>query len=172
MDPLSATASPFTLLHSAGPQHEKALKSAFYNTAALVFVLISGVILVGAYFVLEAFLRPLIWASLCGAFIFPFKKGISKLVHNWLNTLNTDNIPLAVGLSLLPLQAVNETVDILGWIMKANAKLLVAVLAIFFAGFLLVVYQPYYYIYLGIELFHSVMSTMLIIFSYPLAVSM
>ena len=167
----SETLSPFKpLLHTTGPQHEKALKAAFYNSAALVFVIISGVILVSAYFVLETFLRPLIWASLCGAFIFPFKKTATTFVHEWLKTLQKDQIPLLVGVTLLPFQTVNETVNVLGWIIKTNVKMLMFVFFMFINVYLLVVYQPYYYIYVAVELFHNVMTTILAVFSYPYAV--
>ena len=158
------------LLHTAGQQHDKALKAAFYNTAALVFVVISGVILLSAYFVLEAFLRPLIWASLCGAFIFPFKKRATIFVNEWLNALKKDQIPLLVGVSLLPFQTVNKTVNVLGWVMRTNVKLLVVVFFMFINVYLLVIYQPYYYIYLAVEFFYSVMTTMLMVFSFPYAV--
>ena len=166
----SAASSPFKLLHTGDAQHNKALKGAFYNAAALVFVAISGVILVSAYFVLETFLRPLIWASLCGAFIFPFKKQSARLVSQWLNALKKDQVPLLVGISLLPFQTIDKTVNVLGWVMRSNMKLLVIVFVMFINVYLLVVYQPYYYIYVAVEFFHSVMTTMLMVFSYPYAV--
>lgn len=166
----SATLSPLRLLHTGDAQHNKALKGAFYNAAALVFVVISGVILVSAYFVLETFLRPLIWASLCGAFIFPFKKRATRLVLKWLNALKKDQMPLIVGISLLPILTVNEGFNVLKRVIRSNIKLLVVVFVVFINVYLLAVYQPYYYIHVAIEFFHSLMTTMLKVFSYPYAV--
>eukprot|EP00117_Sycon_ciliatum_P041250 scpid106672/ scgid30208/ len=48
---------------------------AFYQSAANVFVVIVGIVLVAfaLYQVFSAFLRPLLWAVLCGVFLFPIK---------------------------------------------------------------------------------------------------
>lgn len=96
---MDALSSPFSAVFtSVGvQQNEKALKLAFYNTAALVFVALSGCTAVGVYYVMEPFLRPLLWAGLCGAFLYPFKWKLTQIVRGFLRSLREFNTPLVVG---------------------------------------------------------------------------
>ena len=168
----SPAASPFkSVLKISDQEHEKALKAAFYNTTAILFVFFAGVVVISAYYVLEMFLRPLIWATLCGAFIFPFKKAFTKVVRDWLASLENDHVPLVIGFSVLPFKAVNKSADVLGLIVKSNTKLLIFAFVAFIMAYFLIIYQPYYYIFLSMDIFHQFISTMLMVFSYPLLVS-
>ena len=120
--------SPFEFLPQILPQgHDKALKSAFYNTGANLFVLIVVIALIAVYHILEAFLRPLLWAVLCGTFLFPFKSILTSFVSGWLQSLRTTDTPLIVGVALIPLQIVDNLAErLLGTILK-NSKLLAGI---------------------------------------------
>ncbi|XP_071101496.1 transmembrane protein 245-like isoform X1 [Haliotis cracherodii] len=93
--------------------HEKALKQAFYNTAANIFILFACAALIAVYFILNPFLRPLCWAVLCGTFLYPFKRSLTNVLKKWLNGLRTSDTPFAVGLVILPVQVVNNSTNTL-----------------------------------------------------------
>ena len=111
-----AISSPFSAVFtSVGvQQNEKALKLAFYNTAALVFVALSSCAAVAVYYVLEPFLRPLLWAALCGAFLYPFKWKLTQVVRGFLRSLRESRTPLVVGALMVPFQLANKSSDFVG----------------------------------------------------------
>ncbi|XP_062610140.1 transmembrane protein 245-like isoform X1 [Saccostrea cucullata] len=103
--------SPFvnSMLQSLSQGHEKAFQQALYTTAANIFVLLAGGSAIAVYFILEAFLRPLLWSVLCGTFLYPFKRELTAILRRWLRGLQESGTPFAIGIAYLPIQALDYT---------------------------------------------------------------
>jgi len=87
--------------------HVKALRYSLYNAATLI---IAGTIcgaLVSVYFVLEAFIQPLVWAMLIGCFLFPIKRSFTQAGQLWLREIREDGKPFSLGLLWLPFKMVD-----------------------------------------------------------------
>nr|XP_032807479.1 transmembrane protein 245-like isoform X1 [Petromyzon marinus] len=63
---------------------DRGARQAFRNAGAFVFVGLAGAAAASVCLVLEAFLRPLLWAALCGAFLHPCKRALAGGVRSWL----------------------------------------------------------------------------------------
>ncbi|XP_069121345.1 transmembrane protein 245-like isoform X2 [Argopecten irradians] len=101
--------SPFNNVLNNLPQgHEKAFKQAIYTTAANLFILIAVGAAVAVYFILEVFLRPLLWAVLCGTFLYPVKRSLTSWLRRWLHGLQTTNTPFVLGVAFIPIKAIDR----------------------------------------------------------------
>lgn len=138
--PLDMTRSP--LLQMLPQGQDKALKQAFYNTAANVFFLLVCLAAVAVYYILEVFLRPLVWAVLCGTCLFPIKRTLTTAVQNWLSTLHDSSTPLLVGSIFVPIKLVDNASESLGSFIRSRWKIIAFLLTLYGTIYLTVLYAP------------------------------
>lgn len=110
--------------------HVKALRYSLYNAATLI---IAGAIcgaLVSVYFVLEAFIQPLVWAILIGCVLFPIKRKFTTAGKSWLREIKEDGTPFLMGLLLIPLKMVDSLAEQLWTHFFAHWKMLLMILGV------------------------------------------
>uniref|UniRef100_H2ZC57 Transmembrane protein 245 n=1 Tax=Ciona savignyi TaxID=51511 RepID=H2ZC57_CIOSA len=125
--PRRFTRQPSVLLdsvtHLFPPSHEKPLKQALYTTFTFVVFGVICVVAASTYFVLQVFIKPLVWGALCGSFLFPFKYTLHKTLEDWLTKGLNNGWPLVLQVLFLPISLFAKLSDYLGTLIIKNWKL-------------------------------------------------
>ncbi|XP_078033745.1 transmembrane protein 245 isoform X1 [Augochlora pura] len=132
----------FNMLSSLSAGHENALKQGIYNALALFLLCLISVAGYGLYIILSPFVKPLIWALLCGSVLFPFKYSLTTIVESWFEKTETSRTPLVINLTLVPLQIVNKISDNLGSFLWGHVKYIIATFLLGTVGLGLYHYTP------------------------------
>lgn len=120
--------------------HEKLIRNALFNSISFCLILLVIVTLVAVYFILEPFLRPLLWALLLGSALFPFKQKLTRVTRRWLNQIKDNNHSVTIESISLPLKISNWIMDSVIDIMMDYAKLLAAIFVTLLSIHLLIYY--------------------------------
>lgn len=90
---------------------ENQFKIALYNVILFVFLGLGIAAITAVYFLLHVFLKPLLWAALCGTVLFPLKRKIASATKSWLRSVKTSEKPLIFGFACLPIKLLNCVAD-------------------------------------------------------------
>lgn len=102
--------------------HEKALKQGIYNAAALFLLCLVCIAGYGLYLILHPFVKPLIWALLCGSVLFPFKLYITNTVQSWFSETENSHEPLLMNLTMVPIRIMDKISESIGLFLHGHMK--------------------------------------------------
>ncbi|XP_072754587.1 transmembrane protein 245 isoform X2 [Anoplolepis gracilipes] len=120
----------FNMLSGFSAGHEKALKQGIYNAVALFFLCLVSAAGYGLYIILSPFVKPLIWALLCGSVLFPFKYSLATTVQSWFAQVEASRSPLIVNVSLLPVHIFDNISENLGSFLWTRIKYIVGAVSV------------------------------------------
>ena len=110
---------------------EKNYKQAFYNVVGTFLMIIFSAASWGVFIILQPFLKPLLWALLCGSVLYPFKNGLSKKLNSWIDVLNKPSIVhIVTDVVCFPFLFFSHTTDLLGKFVTDHFYAVVALLVL------------------------------------------
>jgi len=139
---------------------EKQRKQSIYNLIAFSAFIFLILTIICCYFILQQFLRPLLWAVLFGFVLHPFKRRINQLILNYITRLNDTHRPAIVEVLFLPFNLINYCLNTVSNILIQYGKLLGF---IFFA--LLFIHLTLYYFIFAHKIWTLITSTLLFVFN-------
>lgn len=96
-----------TSTRSSSDSGEDGMKSAFYNVAAFGMAACCILAAFAAYYLFCDFVKPAMWAVICGIVLYPLKRRVTTVVRAWLDQLSVTGTPLMLGVVALPLNITN-----------------------------------------------------------------
>lgn len=125
---------------SAG--HEKALKQGIYNAVALFLLCVVCAAGYGLFLVLHPFLKPLVWALLCGSVLFPFKSSLTTIVQSWFTTTEISNKPFLLSLSLVPINIFDKLSEFIGSFLQKYLRYILSAVILLVGLLMVYKYTP------------------------------
>ncbi|OXU30627.1 hypothetical protein TSAR_003641 [Trichomalopsis sarcophagae] len=125
---------------SAG--HEKALKQGIYNAVALFLLCVVCAAGYGLFLVLHPFLKPLVWALLCGSVLFPFKSSLTTIVQSWFATTEISNKPFLISLSLVPINIFDKLSEFIGSFLQKYLRYILSAIILIVGLLMVYKYTP------------------------------
>ncbi|XP_011498566.1 PREDICTED: transmembrane protein 245 isoform X2 [Ceratosolen solmsi marchali] len=110
---------------SAG--HEKALKQGIYNAVALFLLCLVSAAGYGLCIVLSPFLKPLIWALLCGSVLFPVKSSLTTIVQSWFAATEKSNKLFLLSLSIVPVNIFDKLSEFVGSFLQKYLRYILSI---------------------------------------------
>ena len=90
----------------------KAVRSAIYNTVALAILGVVTLLSSSVYlYVLQPYLRPLLWAGLCGSVLYPLKEKVAMGLRSWTVSVQSSKKPAVVEACFLPFVIVDSSYE-------------------------------------------------------------
>ena len=104
--------------------HEKALKQAFYNAVAMFVLVLCAAAGWALYFILEPFVKPLLWALLIGSVLHPFKYSLAERFETWFHQFNASSTPIFLEFFMVPIRLIDQISELIGNALVTNFKIL------------------------------------------------
>lgn len=112
--------SAWHTLKSLNFSQGREIKGTIYNIGA-----VAGVSTVVAFvFVLLPFLKPLLWALLIGAVVYPFKRKMSFSIKNWFDGLERTDGNLFLNIAIAPVHSLESLGQFLGNFLRNHKHLI------------------------------------------------
>uniref|UniRef100_A0A069DZI5 Putative conserved plasma membrane protein n=2 Tax=Panstrongylus TaxID=65342 RepID=A0A069DZI5_9HEMI len=116
------------ILNSFSTESEKndnAFKLAMFNGIAILLVILAIVTICGVYFILQPFIKPLLWALLCGSALHPFKLAIATRLRTQVVQLESSPKPFYLNVLCLPFLFILKLSDALGDFLISHLGLII-----------------------------------------------
>ena len=133
----------FNFLGSLPQGHEKAVKHALYNALALFLLIIASAAGYGLFIILGPFIKPLIWALLCGSVLHPFKYSVATTLKSWLQSMESNSTFLLFGILMVPVNVIDDISEKIGGQLTKYLKVLAAIVITAVLLHLLYFYTPH-----------------------------
>lgn len=128
----------FASLRNRKTEGNDSLRNALYNfgICALLFVLF------GVLMILKPFLRPLLWAVLVAAVLFPMKKKLAQCINMWIDKVEREETPIIIGVVLLPFSGLEKLGEFIIRFTLTHIKVILAGLSSLVALRILIHFLP------------------------------
>lgn len=115
-----------------------ALKNALYNIGLIALFCV----LIGVFLILKPFIRPLMFASLVAAALFPLKKKLAFCINKWINKVESEETPIVIAIALIPFTGLEKLGEFITRFTLTHIKVIIMGLSSLVVLRILVNYVP------------------------------